>query len=157
MKFFCKKRLFGQDNVDLAENFHDMICTEIAEVSCRSFRNSKYWIIRTTNAQKCRIWNKKCENQGFSSYYINFRIFPVWRTIITLMLESSPNLSSQLLLVFENEQKDGFCVWTSDHLTQHEKNQKFVSRWLEGVERSDLERTRALALSFFSKQEKFEN
>ena len=120
MEFFAKKRLFRQDNVDLSEIFHDIICTEIAEVSCRSFRNSKYWIIRTTNAQKCRIWSKKCENQDFSSHYINFRIFPVWRTIAMLMLESSPNLSSQLLLVFENEQKDGFRVWTSDHLTQQQ-------------------------------------
>ena len=49
-----------------------------------------------------------------------------------LMLESSPNLSSQLLLVFENEQKDGFRVWTSDHLTQQQifKN-SYLNDWEE--------------------------
>ena len=75
-----------------------------------SFIEFEIEIMWTTDSEIGSTFSQKSENQGFSSHYINFRISPVWRRISRRMLESSPNLSSQLLLVFENEQKDGFAI-----------------------------------------------
>ena len=77
-----------------------------------SFIEFEIQIMRTTDSEIGSTFSQKSENQGFSSHYINFRISPVWRRISRQIPESSPNLSSQLLLVSENEQKDGFGrIW----------------------------------------------
>ena len=107
LEMFIGKVLVLEDKTELW--FHITTWPPLIPLPKRcSFIEFEIEIIRTTDSEIGSTFSQKSENQGFSSHYINFRTSHFCSSSGMPMPKSSPNLSSQLLLVFENGQKDGF-------------------------------------------------